>query len=938
MRLRRDVVAGSFLMMALLCQVLVPKAIGGINVVGDDIPRIVGFWQRVGYPGIAEKASVNLLKQGDDATKSYLEFHALPINGSYSERINKDILLPDRNDRLMAGLQKGIQEYPPVLLYQTDRDTIALISVAVSHIKIPRYEHSQQSSNDSIIYLQFTKVCKHYLTSDSSIVRHTTCRDCPLDYQIFDEGYNWRPDADNGMVVPITNLIVRSIRSHGDYVPRHYRTRLLSTPDINRLIFDLRGLNNAIDSAFDVALSCYEQLLTKVGTKDHKVDDAYSANGYGVPIKVKLFTNNIDATGNRTSKQLVIPQQQVIPNQSSSYVADIIYKKPEVNAGTLLDADIKWDNVNSQFVKGPKYNKYQFADELGLGESSSDWPKCCFRLHAPQSRLAMLNTKVLAHRVFALNELSRVINNSVDLIRQADRHSGIDSLRKIIGYRKKELEIVSDKVEKVGRHLEYVKSKFEDESRNNLIQQDIAGEKATDVAVKPTTSFAIDLGCQALESDRARESVTSIAWLISRAAGATKEGLQLGQCLNTSDRVERTEQLAKDSKYFEQLALLLREVEEVVGRHDPTLLMNLRYEHGLIDTAIQLHRGQYDQPVSTQRYLRLRGACQDNHALNLFAISVSRNPTLVNADEDDVVDTIRATAVDRYRLIFHPSNPVTDDELDDYDDSVETYQEMLEEGLLLDRIVEMPGKIYNIYEVDRSAIAAAAEKCLATYSKALITAQSNLQAQTAEAASSLRLAEKEEDLLKSISGIPIQVFNMEQADNQNWPPTNFVGSKPGDIDSAVASYQVSRGYDNKYKPIEASTLQTAAQNIPTFTVPFSSGLAISQKGDKSKYSLCWIVDTQVGSTWRNNLASGIDSPFFFSSLTYVNMNLYKDVVLANDLMWSPYIETDPTLAKWGSFNYAAQHRIMIVGLPNRKDPNTSLIRTEQLYYLGSPKK
>ena len=716
----------------------------------DETKRIIGFWQRIGYPSIAEDAVRRIVQSGDAAIESYVKFHSQKYSGCCAVRCSLSVLIEDRNDIIKAGLQKGLEEHPPVLVYQTERDTIALMNVEFDFLKYPRYSKQLEQNPDSLITFKILNVCKHYLTADGKIIRRNDHDKCPLNYQIYDEAYNWRPDDDNGMVVPINNVLTRQQRSGGDLVQRRYLTRLLPAPGLRQLVDDLQRLNEEIDTAFIKASRMFDQLLYMCGSSDFREDnpkrDGRCGEEYGIPIRVRLIED------------------------MKTIAYDTIYTYLTYSR----DQDFNWDRANHKIVRGKKYENHWIHKSIGLGSHHRHDEVCSGNLWGkPTTNIGLLNIPWLGKRLFALNQLSRITDNSFRLAKYEYASGNIDSLSGVVKGRRDTVLLLDKFAAKLGSlvgllYKEYVDSKAEAPKGAQLIQ-------SMGATTDTTTYFGLVHSCSSF-NNKSYDIIESIASLVKSSVSASSTKVVLGAFKQLGDTMTYQPQVSKDSSLIRRIDEITQEIDSALRTRENPSIAVLRSQRDILNLTLGKYRSQVVTPSFSYRLLNMRGACSDNHVLDLFAVAVRENRELLEHDEDDVVDTIMARHYLRY-INSQRINRLSEDEIDDLDDSVESYQDQFREGTLFRRIVDMPGDVFNLYNVDYVALGNALEKYTRMYLDTIVALRNRYQNMLRAEEKQLEMAERFRQLQSNVPQSYPTVFDMRSVSKQYVQYTNYLGQR-----------------------------------------------------------------------------------------------------------------------------------------------------------------
>jgi hypothetical protein len=862
------------------------------DVKSSPTTRVVGFWQRVEYPGLVENVVARILQSDLDALKSYLRFHAREVQGRIAVRAERWDLIRDKNEDYQIGLQTGLVEYPAVFLLQMNSDTIVLLNLAIREVVVPRYVVPDAS--DTLITMRFTHSCKHYLTSNGYMVRRLDCSSCPLNYQ--DNGERWRPDADGGMLVPITNMIKRDVDGgSGRDVSRHYRTRLLPAPEFKGLLNELQLLNDNIDSALDESTNTFEQLLFSYGGNfDHSV---------GIPVKV----SDVSADS-KTMIDMILTSRK-----------DLLY-------GCL-----KWDDSSERVIKGPRYQKYFFHtvySEFPNGHRYSDTvcgSHCqSKRWGQPQEEHELLSLDRLGVRLFWLNNLRRITNNSYELALESDGSSKIDSLTKVIATRTNDVDMYSSVLTEI--------LQARDSSNARFPVADVgAGVKPKPIVVMSktdrgsndsSTTYQLVPTCNALKNTRAHIVLRAQGQLMTKAARKDKRNMFFGRPESYDKIRDREAELTRDSTFFSSVKKLRSRLEKFDNIKSHKTYRTLASLERSMDSALAHYSIQVNKPIGTHRYVEMRGDCSDNHVLNLFALAVQKDSMLLEEDEDDVVDSMMLGPYESYQRGV--TYVATQDEIDDFDDSVEVYQALYEDGELLDRLVSLPGDLYNVYQIDQQSAYTAVEDCLMSYLETVALIRDSIATALANDKANLIQAQRCVQLRNNTTIKYPSLFTYAPNSAKHWPPTNYLGSKVSDIDAAVADYRVSRGYDGRWSTINGAALSKAIESVPAFSYNKQAGIAVNLSLPTPKYSLFWIAQARVGNNWR-----GADvGQRLFANKTYLGHLKGKTVLLAGEEEW---LSSKPAFD-----DFATQQTVLLIGSPNVSSPYDSrpLVNIEQMYYLG----
>jgi len=205
-------------------------------------------------------------------------------------------------------------------------------------------------------------------------------------------------------------------------------------------------------------------------------------------------------------------------------------------------------------------------------------------------------------------------------------------------------------------------------------------------------------------------------------------------------------------------------------------------------------------------------------------------------DEDELLDS----------LIIHKrlSEDYVDDH--DWDDSLELYQDLIEDGRLLEHIkvgASVDGLLYQLSNPEslKSVVGICLE--VEDHLKRKIQLFKDSIAATEGMIARIESAQR---LVSKYRGMK-SVFGWVKSETSTaWPKTNYVGSSPCEMIQAASLYQSTRGFDSRYTEMSIENIQAITSNMPCTTEPSYVSFVYNLERGEPRFSIALMSDRNLG--------------------------------------------------------------------------------------------
>jgi hypothetical protein len=776
---------------------------------GSDTTRLVGFWHRYCYPDntLAKNVVNNLVGQGDQAIKLALEFNVLPNNTRSGRWDGEIVYLRMRGCDLGVGdftsyrRSPNFEEMPLVFLNQTAPDSVDLYTLSFGKKQIPRFRlESEADKNSTIDTVAIAGSCRHYLTSDRSLIKRDRCWPssrvkCPLEWGFYLEN---RPTPVKVPVIASEYASEAHVAHHPSYpkpsVTIHAVSRILHCTEFLDLLKTVSISTPSVNQMLKARISAYVEMVKTLS-------DGSKEESFSVPV----LTQVSGPSSSVTTIELAQPQFHKTLRTFSP--------------GSFSDGLFLVDNI---FVSSYYFNELGsnlYDRFIGKYSSSSSFHR-------------------YGEQLFIHNTLGSIVSSANRLVKETTTDSRLEVLKRNIildSLIEDTLSLYSQTLKQfarsVGHFCDFVGS-FDTRSYGydgHLLLKSQVGP-----GVNPSKDSSLYFGIH--DSPGLTESQkNNFAKLLSTAIRSSP-GKSIGEYIPYQHLFDRNmigdciHTLKKDTRYCNDIIIKYLSSLNVTG-------FNLANIHKNLDFSVNDLHAQFDNPIGKVWLFSGLDRHANNRVLNMFAQLVNDDKGYLQMDEDDVVDTMIARYSQRY------ANLADEADDSDFDDSVEIYQSAFEAGTFAADIAEMSSSPFYLFDVDyRSNITAVKTKIdsiLVIVDSTLRAAHYRLLSSRQELKEAYRLRKYIAESSREESQI---TFSTDSTRWAYWPKSNFLGESASDMVNAVESFKVSQGYDRKYSPMSDKSYKRLLSSIPTFSKLKGTSFAVSLTQQRPKFSILFSLD------------------------------------------------------------------------------------------------